>query len=226
MKPDFQPSPSGAFRSAAYWEERYRKGGSSGSGSRGRLANYKARVINELIARLAPDSVIDFGSGDGFQIAMFEMASYTGVDVSPTAVETCRQQFANRENWRFFLSADRSAWAGSYDMALSLDVAFHLIEPEIFDGYFNDVFDHARRWVLIYSSDTAHAAPSEHVLHRPVSEWVRENRPGWRLAERFENPHARDIDAPHDRKKTAAHFMLFEVAVAPETRHEKQAEIR
>ena len=215
MNSDAQ-SPSGdAFASANYWEDRYSSGGISGSGSRGRLAKYKARVVNSLIERFGPDSLIDFGCGDGFQIGMFEIGNYTGIDVSQTAVDACRAEFADRKGWRFFLSEDRDGYAGSYDMALSLDVAFHLIEPEIFDAYFHDVFDHARQRVLIYSSDTEFDAPAVHVLHRPVSDWVAQNRPGWRLSERFENPHARDMDAPHSRKKTVAHFMLFE----PEEKH-------
>ena len=35
--------------SASYWELRYRNGGTSGAGSYGRLAEFKAEVLNEFV---------------------------------------------------------------------------------------------------------------------------------------------------------------------------------
>ncbi len=54
-----------AFSSAAYWEHRYQQGRTSGSGSRGRLAAFKAGFINRLVAGNRVDDVIDMGGGDG-----------------------------------------------------------------------------------------------------------------------------------------------------------------
>jgi hypothetical protein len=40
---------SQVFSSGTYWESRYRSGGASGAGSLGRLARFKAGVINRFI---------------------------------------------------------------------------------------------------------------------------------------------------------------------------------
>lgn len=39
------------------------------------------------------------------------------------------------------------------DLALSLDVIYHLIEDEIFEKYMKDVFRASTKYVIIYSTD-------------------------------------------------------------------------
>lgn len=51
--------------SAAYWEKRYERGGTSGPGSCGRLAQFKAEVVNRFVAEHDVQSVVEFGCGDG-----------------------------------------------------------------------------------------------------------------------------------------------------------------
>lgn len=208
------------FSSRNYWEARYRSGGISGSGSRGRLADYKAREVNRLAAEHGVRSVIDFGCGDGHQIDLLDFPAYTGLDVSPAALEMCRVRFGERPGWRFVDLDDRAAWSGRYDMAMSLDVIFHLVENDVFEDYMRDLFAHAERLVLIYSSDQEHDAPGLHVLHRNVSAWAERNAPDWRLTARLDNPYARGIEQPHDRRTSVARFMVFEPgagAPGPET---------
>ena len=72
--------------SRQYWETRYRIGGNSGEGSRGVNAEYKAEILNRFIKSHGVDSIIEFGCGDGYQLAMFDIARYTGVDVSKTII--------------------------------------------------------------------------------------------------------------------------------------------
>ena len=86
-----------------YWEDRYRRGGDSGSGSYGRLAAFKAEVLNDFVASREITSVVEFGCGDGAQLRRSRYPRYTGFDVSPTAVRNCRQQFAMNDSMKFFL---------------------------------------------------------------------------------------------------------------------------
>ncbi|HFK5799472.1 TPA: hypothetical protein ACG0L7_003353 [Enterobacter hormaechei subsp. oharae] len=51
--------------SAQYWDDRYRLAGNSGAGSYGRLADFKANVLNDFVAREKIGSVAEFGCGDG-----------------------------------------------------------------------------------------------------------------------------------------------------------------
>src|SRR6185437_10475742 len=73
-----------------YWERRYRTGGTSGAGSYNRLAEFKANFLNKFVEEHQVVSVVEYGSGDGAQLKLARYPSYTGVDISRTAVEICR----------------------------------------------------------------------------------------------------------------------------------------
>ena len=75
------------FNSKNYWEEHYQAGGNSGSGSYGRLASFKALIINEFVSENQISSVIEFGCGDGNQLALANYPEYVGLDVSPTTIK-------------------------------------------------------------------------------------------------------------------------------------------
>jgi len=65
-----------------YWQQRYARGGNSGDGSYGKLADFKAEVLNEAVKELGITSVIEFGCGDGNQLTLANYPAYTGVDTS------------------------------------------------------------------------------------------------------------------------------------------------
>ena len=66
--------------SEQYWENRYLNGGNSGIGSYGKIAEYKANVINKFIKDNDVFTVIEFGCGDGNQLALFECQNYIGYE--------------------------------------------------------------------------------------------------------------------------------------------------
>jgi SAM-dependent methyltransferase len=173
--------------SAGYWEARYRRGGTSGAGSYGELARFKAEVLNGLVESHAVRSVIEFGCGDGHQLKLARYASYLGLDVSPRAVQMCRETFSNDPSKSFALSRD---YAGqTADLALSLDVIFHLVEDEVFVAYMRSLFSAAEKLVVVYASNTdeQEAPRLPHVRHRRFTDWVDANEPRWRLARIIEN---------------------------------------
>lgn len=179
--------------SADYWEQRYAEGGDSGHGSYGRFAAFKAGVLNRFVAEERIESVVEFGCGDGNQLALASYPDYLGLDVSESALDACRRRFAGDRSRRFQLyrpgpSADGTP-RRSADLALSLDVIYHLTEDPVFESYMHDLFDAARRFVIIFSSDTTVTDPSEpaQVRHRNFTRWVAERRPEWRLLRRIPN---------------------------------------
>ncbi|MFK7944070.1 MAG: class I SAM-dependent methyltransferase [Paracoccaceae bacterium] len=182
----------GLFDSGAYWAARYRRGGDSGAGSYGDFAIYKADFLNAFAAEHQVSSVIEFGCGDGAQAEMFAFASYTGVDVTQEAVELCRSKLGDRKNWQFHNLADAASYAGAYDLVLSLDVVYHLVEDPVFDLYMAQLFEHAGQHVLIYSSDHDQVSAAAHVNHRNHSAWVAKNQPNWSVVAVHENPHGGD----------------------------------
>ena len=171
--------------SSHYWESNYAKGESSGSGSYGALARAKSLFLNDLIRKQAIRSVIEFGCGDGNQLSLAEYPSYIGLDVSRTAVGLCQSRFANDTTKSFFLYdgacfTDRSG-IFTAELALSLDVVYHLIEDKVFEDYLGHLFAAGQRIVVIYSSNTEISGTAPHVRHRLFTPWVEAHCPQWRL---------------------------------------------
>lgn len=168
------------FSSAAYWENRYRKGGNSGAGSYGRLAVFKADFLNNFFRSNSIKSVLEFGCGDGNQLGLLEIEHYIGYDVSSSAVARCRETYGDRVGLSFY-SLEDTADLGQHDVTLSLDVLFHLVEIEVFSAYLERLFRHSNRHVIIYSSDFDAPWPHEHVRHRKVTNFVKEYFQDWHL---------------------------------------------
>lgn len=159
------------FSSTLYWEQRYASGGNSGAGSYGRLAAFKAGFLNTFVALNKVKSVMDLGCGDGNQLGLLKFPRYVGFDVSPTAIEQCRRLHGGLRNHKF-LSPEDGKRLGRYDLTLSLDVIFHLVEDYVFEEYMTKLFRHSRKFVIIYSSNFDAPWPDEHVRHRKVSNWT------------------------------------------------------
>lgn len=172
-----------AFRgSAGYWEDRYRRGGDSGEGSSDRLAAFKAEVLNDLVEREGIASVVEFGCGDGRQLALARYPRYLGLDVSPSALRLCRERFAGDPTRRFALLEEGQREHA--ELALSIDVVYHLVEDEVFEAHLRALFEAAQRFVVLYTTDSDDFAPrftGPHVRHRPVRRWIARNIEGWEL---------------------------------------------
>ncbi|MBN1671906.1 MAG: class I SAM-dependent methyltransferase [Kiritimatiellae bacterium] len=196
---------------AAYWESRYARGGHSGFGSRGQLAQFKAKIINEFVRDKSVRSVIEFGCGDGHQLSLGEYGTYIGLDVSPTALALCRQRFYGDQTKSFFLyhSLCFVDHAGLFraDLALSLDVLFHLVEDDIYAAYMNHLFDSANRFVIVYSANFD--APQRfHVRWRHFTPWIEQNRTDWRLLRTVNTPYPYN-EADRDRS-SFSDFYVYE----------------
>lgn len=195
------------FRNSSdYWERRYAKGGNSGVGSYGRLAKFKADFLNDFVKTNSVHSVLEFGCGDGSQLTLAQYPSYTGVDVSSKAIEICRALFAADLSKRF-LHSDAPELTGTADLALSLDVVYHLVENAVFEKYMCRLFDSARRFVIVYSSNFDDSTPVEHVRHRCFTTWVEQNRPRWYVASKMANIYPYRADNPGDT--SVADFYVF-----------------
>lgn len=172
--------------SERYWEERYASGDHSGSGSYGKYAQFKAEVINDFIAQHAVESVIEFGCGDGNQLKLGKYPRYLGLDISPTAISLCREQFAADQSKTFKLMSEYSGEQA--DLTLSLDVIFHLVEDAVFESYMQTLFGASARYVIIYSSNSQGSFNARaHERHRKFTDWVDKNAQGWKLAYHIPN---------------------------------------
>lgn len=196
--------PAPGFRSAPYWEARYRGGGDSGAGSRGRLAAYKAAVLNALIQDNSVGSAVEFGCGDGGQLSLLEVRDYEGVDVSEAALARCRARFAGQAGRRFRHASALEGLAAA-ELGLSLDVIYHLVEDAVFAAHMAALFAHAWRFVAIYASDVDSGWGSAHVRHRRFTPYVARHFPEWRLAAVLPHPYPFDPARPDETSFAAFH---------------------
>jgi hypothetical protein len=186
------------FSSSQYWEDRYKLGGTSGAGSYGRLAEFKAEVINKFVADHGLRSVIEFGSGDGAQLELARYPKYTGVDVSARAIDLCRVKFKDDPSKRFMLASSPEANEVSAELAMSLDVIYHLVEDKVFDEYMTRLFSAAEKFVCVYSSNVVRVSPDKHVRHRAFTDWIAQNAPAWTRFSKVENPFPEDPRRPDE----------------------------
>jgi SAM-dependent methyltransferase len=177
--------------SAAYWEKRYVAGGDSGAGSSGLLAQYKAATVNQFVATHGITSVVEFGCGDGQQLQLAQYPAYLGLDIAPSSIHRCRELFALDPHKQFALYTPETfqPLEVQRDMALSLEVIFHLTEDRLYQLYMAHLFASARKWVVVFSSngddDTGGRFP-----HVRIRRFLADVPPGWVLHTQLPNPHS------------------------------------
>ena len=200
---------AGAFKnSKSYWEDRYRSKDNSGAGSYGRLAEFKAEILNQFVANNGIKSVIEYGVGDGNQLSLASYPSYIGFDVSRTALSLCKKRFKHDTERHFYMMSDPAQRSTTAELCLSLDVIYHLVEDEVFDSYMQRLFDTATKYVIVYSSNyDDHFAP--HVKSRKFTPWVEKNRGNdFILKEVVKNKYPFDANDPDNT--SMADFYIYE----------------
>jgi hypothetical protein len=171
--------------SGSYWERRYKRGDTSGAGSYGAQAEYKARFLNSFVRSQNIQTIIEFGCGDGNQLKLAEYPLYLGLDVSRTAVQTCLDTFRG-DHTKSFLWYEPEAFRDDArylhaQLALSLDVVYHLVEDDVYETYMRNLFRAGDRYVVVYGTDEERRVAARHVRHRPFTRWVTDHAPEWAL---------------------------------------------
>ncbi|SEQ15205.1 methyltransferase domain-containing protein [Butyrivibrio sp. TB] len=187
------------FDSREYWEKRYSSGDNSGSGSYGRLAQFKARIINDFCYNHNVSSIVEWGCGDGNNCKMFTVEKYVGYDVSKTAIEICSSKIKipNRQFIKYDGEKVHSPEMG--ELSLSMDVLYHLIEDEMFDNYMFNLFNSSERYVAIYSFDgELESSMASHVKYREHSNYVSRHFPNYRKLKIIENDFKRTEQSDPD----------------------------
>ncbi len=193
------------FDSLNYWEQRYANGGNSGDGSYGRLCLFKAEFINNFIKEKRINSATELGCGDGHQLLTIEYTKYTGFDVSKTIIDHCKDKFKDDKSKRFevynpidFVPID--SWRS--ELALSLDVIYHIIEERKYIKHLEDLFILGKKYVLIYSTNF-NLNETQHVLHRKFTDDVKCFK-DWEFIKEFKNPFS-----GIGEQESRANFYLF-----------------
>jgi len=177
----------GKIETLQYWEKRYSSGGNSGAGSYGRLALYKAEIINRFVKENSVQSVIEFGCGDGNQLGLANYPTYIGFDVSETAIKICEKRFMSDVTKNFRMLGDYQGEQA--DLTLSLEVIFHLLEENLYFEHMRILFNTSKRFIIIFSSNSDDNIDyfGTHMRQWRFTDWVDQNQPGWNLTQHIHN---------------------------------------
>lgn len=198
------------FNSKKYWNDRYVKGGNSGSGSYSNLAIFKAQVINNFIGKNKIESMIDYGVGDGNQLKLFntENLIYTGIDVSEFIISKCKEMFKD-DKTKEFIHVDNIDNELKAELVLSSDVIYHLIEDSVYEEYMKNLFSMSNKYVIIYAKnqDVNHAT---HVKFRKFSNYIESNLPEWQLIKHIPNKFPQLKLGVNNNKTSPSEFYIYE----------------
>ena len=200
----------GVFDSKKYWENRYKTGDNSGSGSYNRLALFKAEIINRFIKTKKVTSIIDYGVGDGNQLKLIntQEIEYTGIDVSATVIDKCKNMFSE-DTTKSFIHTDQINTVSKGALVLSCDVIYHLIEDSVYEEYMANLFDMSERYVIIYAKneDISHAL---HVKFRRFSTYIEEYLPEWECIEHIKNKYPQKVLGKKNNKTSPSDFYIYQ----------------
>ena len=131
---------------------------------------------------------------------------------SPSAIRICEERFAGDTSKRFRLYqperglAEQGIEAG--DLALSLDVVYHLVEDPVFEGYMTRLLEASTRFVIVYSNNTDTQPAQGHAVHvrnRKFTDWMDEHASPWRLLRHVPN----EVDADPDTASSSHSSFFF-----------------
>ena len=145
------------------------------------------------------------------QLLLMQYPSYVGTDISPKAIEICREKFSDDNTKKFYTTEDfiDAPIFENFDMSISLDVIYHLIENSVFRKYMKNLFRFGRKFVCIYSSNTNENYHSDsHVRHRSFLKYVNRNFREWKLIDHIKNKHPYNEQNPNFT--SFADFYFFE----------------
>jgi len=180
-----------------FWENRYKTGGNSGSGSYGENADHKGKVINDYIVKYGIKTISDFGCGDGNQISLLKgYENYYGFDISEYILTKCRERFIG-VSMTFF---DDILSLPEADLCMSLDVMYHIVDEKDYLFYLDQLFGKSKRFVLIFSSNfDGKEVVGNYIYHRKFTNWIEKYHADFKFVEEIPN-----------FLQTAAQFYLYE----------------
>lgn len=167
-----------------YWEGRYKGGGNSGLGSHDKAAiTFKADYVNEVIKDMNIKTMVELGCGDGNQLGLLKgYEKYIGSDISETTINNCSEMYKDDITKEFEYDID-SLKKTHYDLSLSFDVIYHLVEDDVFNEYMINMFNMGDV-VCLYTTNKDEPKTTNHIKHRDIEKYVNENHKGFKLIDK------------------------------------------
>ena len=153
--------PFRKFDNKQFWNNRYLKSPSlgSGPGSRGEIAILKSRNIQDIVLNNSISSILDYGCGDLHCIDPCLIEQYVGVDLSEIVLEKNRKLFPNK---KFItpqeLDDDR------FDLVVCQDVLIHQDTKDKFMYIFNTCLSKTNK-IFLFSTLTSRKDSRHNVFY-------------------------------------------------------------
>lgn len=195
--------------SGTFWNTHYAQDGNSGTGSYNHLAHFKSDTVNAFLIENSVVTVLEIGCGDGNQLQQIQYIEYVGVDVSPIIVEKDRETFKEDSGKQFYCTlTERDQYANrTYDLTISMDVIFHLLEDDVFHQYLDDLFTLSEKFVVIYSSNHEEYTCWPEYRHRNFTGYIQGHYPDWELIKYIPNKYPYQIGK--ESETSASDFYFF-----------------
>lgn len=130
-----------------YWEQRYKNGGNSGEGSRGKHREWKWSILNKYINGI--DNIVDVGCGDLAFMEGIDAINYTGIDISQTMVA---RNTKIKPEWNFILSsADIKIDGVKGDVVFCHDMLFHIMDDDIYEKILENLIAYSNEYISIFT---------------------------------------------------------------------------
>lgn len=173
-----------------FWKKNYLNGGTSGPGSYGELAQFKAKFLNAFVRENNVLSVIEFGCGDGNQVSYFDFPNYIGIDISSRAIDMCKEK-NKKPNYSFYEYNPTFPLSriglGKVELTLSLDVIYHLVEKHIYLRHLQLLFESSEKFVVIYGHNSNEFFPEDFTHPREFTSDVSKIYSNWELIMHVKN---------------------------------------
>ncbi|MBN2259843.1 MAG: class I SAM-dependent methyltransferase [Clostridiales bacterium] len=131
----------------AYWEQRYKQGGSSGEGSVDESREWKWNIIDSYLSEV--ENVIDLGCGDLTFWLGRNCRQYTGIDVSETILNKNKSA---RPEWNFILSSsDQFIKNMKAPVVFCFDMLFHIMDEKSFIKTIDNACRYSSKYLFIYT---------------------------------------------------------------------------
>lgn len=157
------------FPNSTFWNWRYATNPQLGSGigSRGRPLEDKRHLLDAVLTRANPTSVLDIGCGDGEATRELPIPHYTGVDISEEAV---KRAVVHRPDGTYLVGSPTDLALPGADLVLCLDVLIHQAELGSYRAIVGSALGATRSVALVSGYEREHQSSSPMVFfHEPLS---------------------------------------------------------
>ncbi len=162
------------FSNAAFWNFRYQHDPvlGSGRGSRGEFLKHKQELLRPFADSFEDADIVEVGFGDLETSRGLPFKNYRGIDTSREAVKIASQK---KPDWNFSVGLADNLPSKSADLAICLDVLFHVPKKQDYENIIMQLIRVSRKSILVSGHVKKEHAQNAGILffHEPLMDTFR-----------------------------------------------------